>query len=153
MKKLKTPNTLANPSNFDRVEKLPEVDNIIADLKSVMEEKEAIKEYKELTKQWAENDTLYIIPAWTKFKLIKDWKETEIEVSKDSINWESTFLAYLEGKKIPANASTQVLWKYFEISFDKLKNELQKNGKIKLIKRFFQELENKRKWKTEIVER
>ena len=103
MKKLKTPNTLANPSNFDRVEKLPEVDNIIADLKSVMEEKEAIKEYKELTKQWAENDTLYIIPAWTKFKLIKDWKETEIEVSKDSINWESTFLAYLEGKKIPAN--------------------------------------------------
>ena len=57
------------------------------------------KEYKRLINQWEKNDTFYIFVEGSKFKLIKDGKETEISLDKNTIIWETTLLQYLNWKK------------------------------------------------------
>ena len=133
-----------------------EINDIIGFLKKLMEEKESLDKFEKITIQWQTNNKLYVVPAWTEIKLLKDWKQTVFETNEDTIIGESTFLAYLDNQSIPANATVEIKWKYYEIPFDKLKEALseEQNTEFKenLI-RFLKELEEKRKGKTEPVVR
>ena len=130
-------------------------ENQIVDILSNLpwiEEKETPM-YLVLTEQWEVNDKLFIALDNTKLKLIKDWVESEITLDKRSIIWESTFLKFLENEEQLANAFILIKWKYLQISFSKLKQELDKlDDEVRnQIIYYFKELENKRKWKTEQV--
>ena len=125
-------------------------EELIRNLMSWMEKKE-VPTFEILTIQWESNDKLYIIEKGS-FKLIKDGKETEIEINEPTIIWESTFLKFLEGNSnFPANATVEVKWTYYEISFKKLKEELDKSTDKAQILEMFRRLENNRKWKTKPV--
>ena len=117
-----------------------------------MDEKNT-SEYKRLINQWEENDTFYIFVESSKFKLIKDGKETEISLDKNTIIWETTLLQYLNWKKTSATASIDIKWKYYQISFEKFKKKFQtlsKEEQNKIISKL-KEIESKRIWKTKPI--
>jgi len=85
--------------------------------------------------------------------LIKDGKETEISLDKNTIIWETTLLQYLNLKKTSATASIDVKWKYYQISFQKFKGKFQtlsKEEQNKIVNKL-KELESKRIWKTKPI--
>lgn len=142
-----------NTKNLELVETMDEqqmINKLVSNF--WMEEKESLS-LKKIITQWEENNKFYILEAWSSFKLIKDWVETEIPLSKDSVMWESTLLQYLDGEKTSANASIEVKWKYYVVPFSKLKDKFKKlsNEDKNIITTFLEELENKRKWKTKPV--
>ncbi len=129
--------------------------NILEDIikKLGFEQKETTN-FEKVTEQWKSNYTLYIVEKWSKLKLIKDGKESIIDLPVDSIIWESTFLQYLKWEKITnANASVEIQWKYLQISFEKIKFKLKTGSekKEKTVISYFKEIENQRRWKTKQV--
>jgi len=128
--------------------------NILDFIKELGFEQKETSNFERITEQWKDNYILYIVEQWSNLKLIKDWKESIIELPVESVIWESTFLQYFNWEKITsANASVEIKWKYLQVSFknfitkfDKLSKEEQK----KVIS-YFKELENQRKWKTKQV--
>jgi len=117
-----------------------------------MEQKET-SDFEKIISQWETNDTFYIFPAKTTFKLLKDGNETEITLNEPTIIWETTLLQYLNWQKTSASASIEVKWKYYQISFEDFRKQFEKlsSQEQKIIKIYFKELENKRKGKTEVV--
>lgn len=119
-----------------------------------MKEKVSENFERKIEQGW-KNVALYIFAKWSEFKLVKDWKETVISLSDDSVIGETTLLQYLDLKETKATASVEIKWKYYEISFKEFKNKfdnLPDKDKEALIS-FLKELENKRKWKTKVVEK
>ena len=144
--------TLANnkPELIETLQK-----NTLEEIKKIFnfEEKETAN-FERITEQGKSNYVLYIVEQWSKLKLIKDWKESIIDLPVDSVIWESTFLQYLKWEEVTnANASVEIQWKYLQISFDKFKQELDNFSKEEqgIIISYFKELENMRKGKTKQV--
>ena len=144
--------TLANnkPELIETLQK-----NTLEGIKKIFnfEEKETAN-FERITEQGESNYVLYIVEQWSKLKLIKDWKESIIDLPVDSVIWESTFLQYLKWEEVTsANASVEIQWKYLQISFDNFKKELNNLSKEEqgIIISYFRELENMRKGKTKQV--
>ena len=144
--------TLANnkPELIETLQK-----NTLEEIKKIFnfEEKETAN-FERITEQGKSNYVLYIVEQWSKLKLIKDWKESIINLPVDSVIWESTFLQYLKWEEVTnANASVEIQWKYLQISFDNFKKELNSLPREEqgIIISYFRELENMRKGKTKQV--
>ena len=117
-----------------------------------IEEKEALTETI-LTTQWELNNMFYIVEPGTKLILEKDGNKSEIVLDKLWVIGESTLLAYLNWEKIPANATVKIIGKYYEIDFDKFKENFENlSGKKKeIVLTYLKGLEEARKSKTKPV--
>ena len=116
------------------------------------EKKEVLKETI-LTTQWEFNNKFYIVEPGTRLILEKDGKISEIVLDKLWVIGESTLLAYLNWEKIPANATVKIMGKYYEIGFDKLKENFEKlsDKKKEAILAYLKWLKEARKGRTKPV--
>lgn len=79
-----------------RLSKVIEYNDFIKALIKSFEMKEKVSEnFERKIEQGWKNVALYIFAKWSEFKLVKDWKETFIPLSDDSVIGETTLLQYL----------------------------------------------------------
>jgi len=117
-----------------------------------IEKKEVLTETI-LTTQWEFNNKFYIVEPGTKLILEKNGKNNEIILDKLGVIGESTLMAYLNWEKNPANATVRIVGKYYEIGFDKFKENFKNLSKKEneIILAYLKGLEKARKGKTRPV--
>jgi len=90
--KLKLNQSISGETKLKRSDKKSELtetlhENILAFIKKLGFEQKEATNFEQITEQWKDNYTLYIVEQWSKLRLLKDWWESIIELPVCSVIW------------------------------------------------------------------